>query len=273
MAGTSLFALLDDIATILDDVSLMAKVAAKKTAGVLGDDLALNAQQVSGIKSELFLVIIASVLDCVADRVKSFALGVGYIPKPLQNEEALARIRTLLNLNRAAEVLRRVGVVMKRTVIAALALIIFNCPSFAQDGGGFREMKWGNPLPENGFAFIGADPSFGGIKLYAKKGEVLEIGSGKASSIVYGFSNDRLFSVIISFEGYKNYHGIFKAAKEKYGEPRKDTRFTEKYFWPKLIETDLVIEYRETRGKGELFMVSKKLAEEWLKKKAKEEAK
>ena len=49
MAGSSLFALLDDIATLLDDVSVMTKIAAKKTAGVLGDDLALNAQQVSGV--------------------------------------------------------------------------------------------------------------------------------------------------------------------------------------------------------------------------------
>lgn len=49
MAGTSLLALIDDIASILDDVSVMTKVAAKKTSGVLGDDLALNAQQVSGI--------------------------------------------------------------------------------------------------------------------------------------------------------------------------------------------------------------------------------
>jgi predicted DNA repair protein MutK len=40
-------ALIDDIASVLDDVALMSKVAAKKTAGVLGDDLALNAQQVS----------------------------------------------------------------------------------------------------------------------------------------------------------------------------------------------------------------------------------
>ena len=49
MAGSSFFALFDDIATILDDVSVMTKMAAKKTAGVLGDDLALNAQQVSGV--------------------------------------------------------------------------------------------------------------------------------------------------------------------------------------------------------------------------------
>ncbi|MGY5781293.1 DUF808 domain-containing protein [Vibrio chemaguriensis] len=52
MAGASLLTLLDDIATVLDDVALMSKMAAKKTAGVLGDDLALNAQQVSGVASE-----------------------------------------------------------------------------------------------------------------------------------------------------------------------------------------------------------------------------
>ena len=46
MAGTSLLALIDDIATVLDDIAVMTKVAAKNTAGVLGDDLALNAEQV-----------------------------------------------------------------------------------------------------------------------------------------------------------------------------------------------------------------------------------
>ena len=48
LAGSSLLTLLDDIATLLDDISVMGKLAAKKTAGVLGDDLSLNAQQVSG---------------------------------------------------------------------------------------------------------------------------------------------------------------------------------------------------------------------------------
>ena len=52
MAGTSLLALLDDIASVLDDVALLSKIAAKKTAGVLGDDLALNAEQVSGVRAD-----------------------------------------------------------------------------------------------------------------------------------------------------------------------------------------------------------------------------
>ena len=52
MATSSLLALIDDIATVLDDISVMTKVAARKTAGVLGDDLALNAEQVSGVRAE-----------------------------------------------------------------------------------------------------------------------------------------------------------------------------------------------------------------------------
>lgn len=61
MAGTSLLALIDDIATLLDDISLMTKVAAKKTAGVLGDDLALNAEQVSGVRAERELPVVWAV--------------------------------------------------------------------------------------------------------------------------------------------------------------------------------------------------------------------
>jgi len=61
MAGTSLLMLIDDIATLLDDVSLMTKAAAKKTAGVLGDDLALNAQQVTGVKPARELPVVWAV--------------------------------------------------------------------------------------------------------------------------------------------------------------------------------------------------------------------
>jgi predicted DNA repair protein MutK len=59
--ASSLLALLDDIATILDDVSVLAKVAAKKTAGVLGDDLALNAQQVAGVNADRELPVVWAV--------------------------------------------------------------------------------------------------------------------------------------------------------------------------------------------------------------------
>lgn len=61
MAGASLLALIDDIASVLDDVSVLSKVAAKKTAGVLGDDLALNAQQVAGVKADRELPVVWAV--------------------------------------------------------------------------------------------------------------------------------------------------------------------------------------------------------------------
>ncbi len=61
MAGSSLLVLIDDIAAVLDDVALMTKVAAKKTSGVLGDDLALNAQQVSGVRADREIPVVWAV--------------------------------------------------------------------------------------------------------------------------------------------------------------------------------------------------------------------
>jgi uncharacterized protein len=61
MAASSLLALIDDIATILDDVAILSKVAAKKTAGVLGDDLALNAQQVAGVSADREIPVVWAV--------------------------------------------------------------------------------------------------------------------------------------------------------------------------------------------------------------------
>ncbi len=61
MAGTSLLALIDDIAVLLDDVAILSKIAAKKTAGVLGDDLALNAEQVSGVHANRELPVVWAV--------------------------------------------------------------------------------------------------------------------------------------------------------------------------------------------------------------------
>ncbi|HQO29548.1 MAG TPA: DUF808 domain-containing protein [Accumulibacter sp.] len=61
MAGASLLVLIDDIASVLDDVAVLTKVAAKKTAGVLGDDLALNAQQVAGVRAERELPVVWAV--------------------------------------------------------------------------------------------------------------------------------------------------------------------------------------------------------------------
>ena len=61
MAGTNLLTLLDDITALLDDIATMSKIATKKTAGVLGDDLALNAQQVTGVSADRELPVVWAV--------------------------------------------------------------------------------------------------------------------------------------------------------------------------------------------------------------------
>ena len=59
--ASSLLALIDDIATLLDDVAVLTKVAATKTVGVVGDDLALNAQQVAGVAADRELPVVWAV--------------------------------------------------------------------------------------------------------------------------------------------------------------------------------------------------------------------
>ena len=66
MAFATLLTLLDDVASMLDDVALMTKMAAKKTAGVVGDDLALNANQVTGAAAERELPIVVAVAKGLA---------------------------------------------------------------------------------------------------------------------------------------------------------------------------------------------------------------
>ena len=75
MAFASLFTLLDDITAVLDDVAVMTKMAAKKTAGVVGDDLALHANQVTGVRADRELDVdtdpelLAGVVARIGDRV------------------------------------------------------------------------------------------------------------------------------------------------------------------------------------------------------------
>ncbi|QMT59746.1 DUF808 domain-containing protein [Legionella sp. PC997] len=88
MPGTSLLALIDDIATALDDIAVMTKVATKKTAGVLGDDLALNAQQVIGIHAHRELPVVWAVTKgslLNKSILIPAALLISYLSPPLVN--------------------------------------------------------------------------------------------------------------------------------------------------------------------------------------------
>ena len=84
MPGASLIALLDDIASVLDDVALLTKVATKKTAGVLGDDLALNAQQVHGVR--------AATLDHRGRQIHCNSAAIVSV-RPFRDETAAQRVQ------------------------------------------------------------------------------------------------------------------------------------------------------------------------------------
>src|ERR1044071_7614422 len=88
MPGAGLIALLDDITSVLDDVSLLTKVAAKKTAGVLGDDLALNAEQVAGVQAARELPVVWAVAK--GSMVNKAIL----VPSALEQEKIKGAIRT-----------------------------------------------------------------------------------------------------------------------------------------------------------------------------------
>ena len=119
MATSSLFALIDDIASVLDDVAILTKVAARKTAAVLGDDLALNAQQVTGVSpdrelplvwavakgsalNKVILVPAALVLSAVAPWAVTPLLMLGGVFLCFEGFEKLAH-RWLLPAAQAAE--------------------------------------------------------------------------------------------------------------------------------------------------------------------------
>ena len=92
MAGLSLLALLDDVVSALDDVAVMSKLAAKKTAGVLGDDLALTAQRVFGLRARRELPVVAKVAK---GSVTAGRLKVGQIDQAQLEEIAKIKMEDL----------------------------------------------------------------------------------------------------------------------------------------------------------------------------------
>ena len=93
LAGSSLLTLLDDIATLLDDISVMGKLAAKKTAGVLGDDLSLNAQQVSGVRANRELPVVWGVAKGSLIN-KVILVPLALIPLKFEKDKIKGAIRT-----------------------------------------------------------------------------------------------------------------------------------------------------------------------------------
>jgi hypothetical protein len=145
-----------------------------------------------------------------------------------------------------------------------------NCP-------GFRGLCWGDNFKKlSGFTYVKTDPSYGGVKIYKRATDILEIGAAKLDMIVYGFWQDKLYSVKLFFSGYVNFNGLKNAAEKKFGSNYQPNRYIERYFWFNIPHTIISLEYNEIRKKGVMWLTSKELskeAKEYSERKAREGAK
>ena len=140
---------------------------------------------------------------------------------------------------------------------------------------GFRGIKWGTHISNlKGMEYVRTDPSFGGVKVYRRKGDVLQIGSAKLDRIEYGFWKGRFCSVYIYTSGNVNWSGLKEAVFEKFGKGYQPNEFIERYDWLGT-KTLMELEYNKISEIGTLWMHSVKISDEqeaYKKQKAKEGA-
>lgn len=137
---------------------------------------------------------------------------------------------------------------------------------------GFRGIKWGTNISTLlDMEYLYTDQSYGGIKLYEKKGDVLEIGGAQIEKIFYGFWNGRLHNVLIVTFNYSNWAGLKEACFEKFGKPFQPNKYINTYIW-RGIKTDILLEYDNIKKIANLRISSMEINKE-QKKYDKEKAK
>ena len=148
---------------------------------------------------------------------------------------------------------------LKTSMIVVIVLLAVCSSAFAypNEQDGFRGMVWGTqlgPIKEQ-FIFSHNDDSYGGIEVYTKKNDVMEIGSAKLSKIEYAFWRGRLQSVTVVTDGYSNWAGILQATTAKFGNGYKQNRYIEKYFWGGKTTT-ILLKLNEVSNNARLYMSS-----------------
>jgi len=140
---------------------------------------------------------------------------------------------------------------------------------------GFRGIKWGTNISTlEDMEYLYTDQSYGGIKLYKRKGDVLKIGGAQIEKIFYEFWNGQLCSVRILTFDYTNWAGLREACFEKFGKPFQPNKYINTYAWGG-IKTEILLEYDKIKKVGELWMNSKAISKkqkEYNNEKAKEGA-
>ena len=140
---------------------------------------------------------------------------------------------------------------------------------------GFRSIKWGADISSlEGMEYFRTDPGYGGIKIYTKEKDNLQIGSANLIRIEYLFWRGKFCSVWVYTKGSTNWYGLKEAVFEKFGKGYQKNQFIEAYTWFGKI-TWMRLEYSEFSKEGKLRMVSREIIkqqEAYKKQKAKEGA-
>ena len=143
-------------------------------------------------------------------------------------------------------------------ILMTLIALAFSLPSNAfAEADGFRGLKWGTEFStvKDSMKYLRTDPSYGGVKIYSRKDDDLKIGGAELESIIYGFWQDKFYTVIIKSKGYSNYSSLKDASFKKFGAGHKTNRFMEDYKWFGEI-TGIILKYKEVLNEGYLYMFS-----------------
>lgn len=147
--------------------------------------------------------------------------------------------------------------------------------NFKNEPDGFRGIKWGDDISTlKEMIYVKTDPSYGGVKLYSKKGDSLEIGNAKLKFVYYDFWQNKFCGVRISFKGTVNWINLKDIMFEKFGDGAKPNRFMESYLWDG-DRSRISLEYKKIQDMGMLWIYSAEISkqqEEFSNQKAKEGA-
>ena len=129
--------------------------------------------------------------------------------------------------------------------------------SYKNEPDGFRGIKWGTDISTlKDMEYVKTDPSYGGVKLYKRKNDKLQIGDSELISILYGFWKDKFSSVTIYAKGFKNWIKLKEACFQRYSEgmQAKKTQF----YWYGNIAT-ISLGYNEVKELITLLISSEKI--------------
>lgn len=160
-------------------------------------------------------------------------------------------------------------------VFAAVVVLTSTCKfsvthAYVNEPDGFRDVVWGMSVSDmkGQLDMKGQTKDYGGMQVYTRASDSLEIGTATVRNIEYAFWRGRLYSVTINYSGYDNSAALYQALKYKFGAAHRPNRYMEKYVWYDGVTTHIYLDYSEVSNKGGVVFMSKRINDEmdaWLK--------